>query len=264
MVERIEEYKQMNGVSILKVYCKPTANFPEGYNYFYTPAEAEHIVRSYSWNIVSRTDISKRYVQRSAKICGKQHTYNFTRDLFIMYHKDCSYDTLVYQIDHVNQCAFDNTDKNMNLVDFKANQNNRFFRGYRVNKPNLKYGHISYDFQPCVTVQGKLIRPSTTHNEFECCEIQYNLELENYSYLFDFKKYRRGSEDILDLERTGIISEEEATYKHILKYADNAWYYYRYNLRDYFKDNNIPVPKYSLDAQGFMVHPITGQKLCPF
>ena len=31
--------------------------------------------------------------------------------------------------------------------------------------------------------------------------------------------------DILDLERTGQISEEEAIYRHVLRYAaDNAWY----------------------------------------
>ena len=82
--------------------------------------------------------------------------------------------------------------------------------------------------------------------------------------MFDFKKYRRGSEDILDLERTGKISEEEATYRHILRYADNAWFYLRYNLEDYFRQYHIPVPKYSLDTQGFMVHLITNQRLCPF
>lgn len=83
-------------------------------------------------------------------------------------------------------------------------------------------------------------------------------------YIFDFLKYRRGSEDLLDLERTGVLSEEEATYRHILRYKDNAWYYLRYNLEQYFKDYNIPVPKYSLNEQGFMIHPITGKKLCPF
>lgn len=35
-------------------------------------------------------------------------------------------------------------------------------------------------------------------------------------------------------------------------------------LEQYFKDNHIPVPDFSLDEQGFMRHPITNQLLCPF
>ena len=83
-------------------------------------------------------------------------------------------------------------------------------------------------------------------------------------YMFDFKKYRRGSEDIVDLERVGKVSEEEATYRHILRYSGNAWYMLRYGLEQYYKNNHIPIPKYSLDTDGFMVHHITGQRLCPF
>ena len=82
--------------------------------------------------------------------------------------------------------------------------------------------------------------------------------------MFNFLKYRRGSEDILDLERTGQISEEEAIYRHVLRYADNAWYYYRYGLEQYFRENHIPVPDFDLDSQGFMVDKITRKHLCPF
>ena len=107
--------------------------------------------------------------------------------------------------------------------------------------------------------------------EDEACTGQNYIEqvwlrrkLGNDWYMFDFKKYRRGSEDIIDLERTGQISEEEATYRHILRYSDNAWYMLRYDLEQYYKDNHIPIPEYRLDESGFMIHPITGQKLCPF
>jgi hypothetical protein len=66
------------------------------------------------------------------------------------------------------------------------------------------------------------------------------------------------------MERTGKISEDEAIYRHVLRHAaDNAWYVYRYNLFDYFKDNHIPVPAFSTDSDGFMTHSITGQRLCP-
>ena len=67
----------------------------------------------------------------------------------------------------------------------------------------------------------------------------------------------------MDLERTGQISEDEAVYRHVLRYADNAWYLYRYNLFEYYKDNNIPIPVYAIDDEGFMTHHITGQRLYP-
>lgn len=93
--------------------------------------------------------------------------------------------------------------------------------------------------------------------------IAYQLELQYEDYRYDFLKDRRKDTDILDLERTGQISEDEAIYRHILRYADNAWFYYRYNLTKYFADNRIPLPRYSRDSDGFMIHPITGQQLCP-
>ena len=77
--------------------------------------------------------------------------------------------------------------------------------------------------------------------------------------MYSFLKDRRKDIDILDLERTGQISEDEAVYRHVLRYADNAWYLYRYNLFEYFKDNNIPIPVYAIDDEGFMTHHITGQ-----
>lgn len=82
--------------------------------------------------------------------------------------------------------------------------------------------------------------------------------------MYDFLKDRRKDIDILDLERTGQISEDEAIYRHVCRYAkDNAWYVYRYNLFEYFTENYISVPAFSIDSDGFMAHPITGQRLCP-
>ena len=89
------------------------------------------------------------------------------------------------------------------------------------------------------------------------------MEVQYEDYRYDFLKDRRKDLDLLDMERTGKISEAEAVYRHVLRYADNAWYVYRYNLFNYFKGNNIPVPNFSIDSNGFMVHSVTGQKLCP-
>ena len=63
---------------------------------------------------------------------------------------------------------------------------------------------------------------------------------------------------------TEVLSKGETTYHRILRYIDNAYFYLRYGLQDYFKDSHISVPQYRLDTEGFMVHPITGKKLCPF
>ena len=85
----------------------------------------------------------------------------------------------------------------------------------------------------------------------------------NFNY--NFKLDRRNDLDILDLERTGIISQEEATYRHVRRYVDdNPWYVYRYGLEEYCKDNHIVIPNFTLDEQGFMIHPITGQRFCPY
>ena len=128
-------------------------------------------------------------------------------------------------------------------------------------------------FQAYTKLNYKTLNPySCVHSEVEACQLAHlvetdylrNILKEDY-YIYDFLKDRRNDLDILDLERTGVISEEEATYRHVIRYAkDNAWYYYRYNLEQYFKDNHIPVPDFSLDEQGFMRHPITNQLLCPF
>lgn len=89
-----------------------------------------------------------------------------------------------------------------------------------------------------------------------------------YNILGNYPDYinhidRRKDIDLLDLERTGQISEDEAVYRHVLRYADNAWYIYRYNLFSYFRDNRIPIPAFSTDINGFMCHPVTGHRLCP-
>ena len=99
--------------------------------------------------------------------------------------------------------------------------------------------------------------------EEEAIQSAYLLEIEYEDYRYDFMKDRRHDLDLLDMERTGKISEDEAIYRHVLRYADNAWFYYRYNLTRYFADNHIPFPRYSLDSDGYMTHPITGQRLCP-
>lgn len=256
-VLKIEEYKQMNGVSILKVILKPTKKFPNGY--FYAPSEAIELVQKYSWYLAQDGNRVVIIAKAVSDYCRK--TIYFHKELFRFYQ---GYDWQE-DIDHINLIEFDNTDGNLNATTSSQNQYNRFTKGYSYDKDR---GH----FRPQISINSKNYRPfQFTHREDEACYLQNELEqiilkekLGTDYYMFDFKKYRRGSEDILDLERTGQISEEEAIYRHILRYSENAWFYLRYGLEQYFKDYHIPVPKYSLDTEGFMVHPVTGQRLCPF
>lgn len=245
-VERIEQYDD-----ILKVILKPTKKFPVGY--FYCDSEDIDLVRSHRWYLV----------QKGKSICVV--AVNHWRDVYL-FHRELAFKYLDYypeEIDHKNSLEFDNVDCNLNVVTYQQNNFNRLTRGYLVNNNS---------FQPFIRYNYAFLFPyGTVHTEVEACQLAYlaetdflKLKMQDDYYMFDFLKYRRGSEEILDLERTKQISPEEATYRHVMKYADNAWYYLRYNLAEYFKDNHIPVPSYSLDEQGFMVHPITNQKLCPF
>lgn len=250
-----EVYKQKNGVEVLKVILKPTNKFPEGMNYFYAPAETIDLVNHYKWCLFGRAEGG--YVSCHSN----EETVLFHRKLYEFYHGYVCQEG----IDHINQVEFDNVDQNLNVITHQQNSYNCFTKGY-----------ASIYSRKCFRAEIKLSRKKylpfrVTHTEDEACIQQNHIEkvwlkekLGADYYMFDFLKYRRGSEDILDLERKGIISEEEAIYHHIMKYADNAWYYLRYNLEEYFNDNHIPVPKYDLDTEGFMVDKITRKRLCPF
>ena len=255
-VLRIEEYKQENGVGILKVILKSTRVFPnEGENYFYCPAEAISLVQEMSWYLAKSGN-------RVAVIARKGNTRTYFHQELCKFYHGVGAD----YIDHINHCEFDDIDENLNVVTNQQNALNTFTRGYII------YNRSKIAFQPRIKLNDQLYHPfSCVHREDEACIKQHLVEqdftrikLQEDYYMFNFMKYRRGSENILDLERTGRISEEEAIYKHILGYSQNAWYYLRYGLQDYFRENYIPIPEYDLDEQGFMVDKITRKKLCPF
>ena len=145
----------------------------------------------------------------------------------------------------------------MNL-DKVTNQQNQCAR------PSRGYVIAGRSFRPHIAVNSQQIYNKCVRTEVEAIQLAYQLEVDHEDYMYDFLKDRRKDADILDLERTGQISEDEAVYRHVLRHAaDNAWYYYRYNLAEYFTDNHIPVPAFSTDSDGYMTHLVTGQRLCP-
>ena len=252
-VQNIEYYGDT-----LKVILKPTDKFPAGRNYFYCDSDAKtlDLVNNYSWHLQKQG--KNTYVEA---ISGDSH---------LRFHREYAYsilDSYPTCIDHINGVDFDNTDNNLNPVTNQQNGYNQPTRGYYFNKRDR-------NFQPCIIFNRKNHYPyRVVHSELDACQLAHlsetdylkSLMKKDEYYMYNFLKDRRNDLDILDLERTKQISAEEATYRHVLRYArDNAWYYYRYNLEQYFKDNNIQVPNYSFDTDGFMIHPITGKKLCPF
>ena len=154
-----------------------------------------------------------------------------------------------------NGIKFDNANINLDVVTVQQNLWARPSKGYKI---------AGRSFQPLIMVNSRHICTKCTRTEVEAIQSAYQLEVDYEDYRYDFLKDRRKDNDILDLERTGKISEDEAIYHHVCRHAsNNAWYYYRYNLAEYFTDNHIPVSAFSVDSDGFMTHPITGQRLCP-
>lgn len=243
-VKGIEKYRQQNSEDVLKVILKPTQKFPEGY--FYCDACDEELVKNYTWCLHTQ-----RYPYVIANLGS---SYNQQTKQF---HQEKAFNILdeyPNYINHINGVEFDNVNQNLDKVTNQQNSWARPSRGYLI---------AGRSFQPHVAVNSRQIHDKCTRTEVEAIQLAYQLELQYEDYRYDFLKDRRKDADILNLERTGRISEEEAVYHHVCRYADNAWFYYRYNLTEYFRDNHLKVPDYAIDEEGYMTHPITGQKLCP-
>ena len=243
-VKGIEKYRQQNSEDVLKVILKPTQKFPEGY--FYCDACDEELVKNYTWCLHTQ-----RYPYVIANLGS---SYNQQTKQF---HQEKAFNILdeyPNYINHINGVEFDNVNQNLDKVTNQQNCWARPSKGYRIN---------GRSFEPRIGINSQNIYAKCVGVEVEAIQLAYQLELEYEDYRYNFLKDRRKDIDILDLERTGQISEEEAVYRHVLRYADNAWYYYRYNLVEYFKDNHLTVPVFSIDSGGYMTHSITGQRLCP-
>ncbi len=243
-VKGIEKYRQQNSEDVLKVILKPTQKFPEGY--FYCDACDEELVKNYTWCLHTQ-----RYPYVIANLGS---SYNQQTKQF---HQEKAFNILdeyPNYINHINGVEFDNVNQNLDKVTNQQNSWARPSRGYLI---------AGRSFQPHVAVNSRQIHDKCTRTEVEAIQLAYQLELQYEDYRYDFLKDRRKDADILNLERTGRISEEKAVYHHVCRYADNAWFYYRYNLTEYFRDNHLKVPDYAIDEEGYMTHPITGQKLCP-
>lgn len=242
-VEKIEVYGD-----VLKVILKPTKIFPNGYFYTDNNSVALKLINSYSWCL-----------HRNGK---NIHVEAVIDKMTIYFHQEYAYRILDYYpdyIDHINLVDIDNRNVNLNVVTNQQNQRNKPSIGYifitRGNCFVLKY-----------TLDKKYTYGGNYKSEPEALIAVYNLRQEVYAdYNYNFFLDRRNDEDIVDLELTKKITSQEAIYLHVKRYVENnPWYAYRYNLFDYCKQNNIVIPSFSLDSQGFMIDKITGKRLCPY
>lgn len=255
-VIRVEEYTMKNSEKVLKVILKPTKNFPEGKNFFYTDDNeiTRELIENYTWCL--------HQCGKNIKVINIVNTHWSGRKPLLLFHSEYANKVLGYYsdcLDHINGLEFDNRDINLNVV--TTQQNNR-------NRPSVGYNYIASHnyFQPYYAIDSKLYHRGNYKSEPEALIATFKLREEVYSdYNYDFLLDRREDIDIVDLELTGQISTEEATYLHVKKYVfNNPWYVYRYNLFDYCQAHNIIIPDFILDNQGFMIDPITKSRLCPY
>lgn len=249
-VQRIERYVQQDGTRILKVVLKPTEKYPDGY--FYVDEQFEDLVNKYSWHLDDNG-----YVMANATINGKKKRIKLHREIM----REVTGEYPKY-VDHFDGVEIDCTLQNLNVVTQAQNVRNKPKCGYSIVK-YYKNGGAAYRVSCWLGAESKT---QSVNREDLACQKQYLLELQMFpDYNYSFFADRRNDLDILELERTGQISADEATRLHVMRYAqNNAWYVIRYNLYDYFKQNGVPVPAYETNYYGIMVNPKTGEFLNPF
>lgn len=241
-VERIEEYGD-----VLKIILKSTIQFPIGYFYTDNNQIAKQLVESYSWYL--------------HKVKNNIYVEAHKGQKKIRFHKEYVYLLLNYYtdyIDHINGLGIDNREVNLNIVTNSYNRRNIQSLGYRF--------ATRHCFQPRYNLDGKHFNSDSYKTEPEVLIATCHLRGEIYSdYNYNFFLDRRNDLDILDLELTKKITTQEAIYLHVKRYVEsNPWYAYRYNLFDYCKENNIKIPDFELDTEGFMIDINTKQRLCPY
>lgn len=234
----------------IKVILKPTKKFPEGSNYFYTDnnSTARELIESYSWFLG----------QYSKNIYVVAYAYG---QINLKFHQEYAKRVLGFYpdyLDHLDGVAIDNRDTNLNVVNQQQNTRNR---------PTIGYGFDARCgfFQPNCYLGIQIYRGSFK-SEPEALLATFHLREEVYSdYNYQFLEDRRNFEYLVDKEVKSIITHEEANYiraKQLIE--NNPWYAYRYNLFDYCRENNIKIPEFKLDSQGFMISPLTNERLCPY
>lgn len=231
----------------MKVILKPTKKFPEGYFYTDDNEITRELIENYSWFLD----------KKEKRLYVKAHCLNENISYF---HIEYAYKVLDYYpsyVDHISGVAIDNRDSNLNVVTNQFNSRNKPTRGYSLRNNRFR---VRYLFS------NQEISAGSYKNEVDALVTIFSMHKQYYSdYNYNFLLDRRDDSDIVDLELTGQITKEQATELHVRRYVENnPWYVYRYGLEDYCKEHDILVPDFDIDSQGFMINPVTRQRLCPY
>lgn len=254
MVTGIQQFVQKDGLVVLKVWLSPTPQFPNG-SFFYCEAKDEDLVRMHlNWSIC---DSKKPYVQARASgasaVSGRYCFHTEVARKYLGYYPEA--------IDHYNGVEFDCVDRpNLFSVTTEQNNRNRRSKGYRIDHTGAFFASISYhneEFRPY----------SNVRNEAQVLVLRNRLEQEYFSdYSYNFLADRRTTLDLLLQEREGLISHEDAVYLYLLRYIDNPWFYFRYDLAEVYDYYGLEKPEegknYWIASDGFMVNK-NGVRLFP-
>lgn len=252
MVTGIQKFVQKNGLVVLKVWLAPTPQFPNG-SFFYCEARDEDLVRMHpNWSI---SDPKHPYVQARASIASAVSGYSFHGEVARKY---CS--ELPEAIDHYNGVEFDCVNRpNLFSVSAEQNSRNKRSKGYRIDRSG---------FRAPLMLGRELLEPySTVRNEVQALALRNQLEQKYFSdYNYNFLADRRTSLDLLLQEREGILSHDDAVYLYLLRYIDNPWFYFRYDLAEAYDYYSLEKPEegknYWIDEEGFMIGR-NGKRLVP-
>ena len=239
MVEKVLDF----GTGISKVVLSPTPIYPIGLNHFFMSTEDIQIVlENTAWSLARDRVTSKVFGDD-----GKYFNIFLSRAIFER--RGIPVDG---QIVYRNRASIDNTFGN--LADVSVQVRNKA-------APSRGYGVVNNRYTPGVMVNGVQRICRSVNQEDEAARIQCQLDQEfgGYDFLID----RSGDEDLLELVYAGILTEEEAEARYLMRRA-TAWHVLRYGLEGYFKKHKLPLPKYELDNLGRMVDPKTKKGLCPF
>lgn len=239
MVEGIIDF----GTGISKVILNPTQSYPIGVNHFFmSTKDVPVVLNNKAWSIGRDRLQGKSYGDD-----GKYINLILSHEIFER--RGISIQgNIVYR----NRVNIDNTFDNLMDVSVQVKNKSAPSRGYSI---------VNNRYTPTVFVNGVTRSHASVRQEDKAAELQCQLDKEFGGY--DFLADRVGEEDLIELVYSGVISEDEAEIRHLLRRA-NAWHVLRYGLEDVYKKHKLPIPKYELDDLGRMVDPKTKQGLCPY
>lgn len=249
MIERVERFTQKDGLRILKVFLKSNKIVPTG-DFFYCEEKHEGFLARKSWFLHS----SDRPSIVRGTTCGVSKPFYLHQEIVRQEVGDPT-----VHADHRNCVKFDDVyEQNLYVATKSEIIHNRRSTGYRLARNA---------FYPTVACVSETYVLHCLHSEVEALKAQVALEKECYTgYMYNFLEDRRSDMDLLIKVREGVLTQEDATYLYLQRYARNPWFYFRYDLQETFDYYNLPEPEEGVDfledSEGFMTD-LNGVHLIP-